>query len=108
MARRSRSAAEPTTATDRFFLRASLPKARSTRENQAEPSRGRQNAAANAIAVRPPSISIKEGPCSGAEGRTISEYFPHLCLGYGKVRCSRSLRFRIVLQRHFSYCGIKT
>src|ERR1700704_233002 len=74
-ARRNRSAAKPTTATDRLFLRASLPKARSTRENQAEPSRGQQNATAIAIAVRQPSIRSSEGPCSGTEDRTISELF---------------------------------
>src|SRR5258708_358314 len=85
MARRSRSAAKPTTATDRFFLRASLPKARSTRENQAEPIRGQQNATANAIAVRQPSISNNEGPRSGTEDKTISELFASSVSSYNQV-----------------------
>src|ERR1700719_950218 len=80
MASRSRNAVEPTKATDRLFLRASLPKARSTRENQAEPSRGQQKATANAIAVRQPSIRSNEGPRSGTEDKTISELFASFAL----------------------------
>src|SRR5258708_4552360 len=80
MASRSRNAAKPTTATDRLFLRASLQKVRSTWENQAEPSRGQQNATANAIAVRQPSISSSEGPCFGTEDKTIPELFASLAL----------------------------
>src|ERR1700731_587218 len=76
IARRNISAARPTTATERLFRRASLPKVRSTREKVLEPSRGQQNATANAIAVRPPSISNSEGPaCSGEGDRIITELF---------------------------------
>src|SRR5436190_6741300 len=64
IARRTRSAVSPTIATDRLFLRARRAKARSMRENQGEPRRGQQNATAMAIAVREPSISISEVPCS--------------------------------------------
>ena len=94
----------PTTKTDSLFLRANLPKARSMRENEEDPSPGKQNATANAIAVRPPSISINEVPCSGVEDRTISELFASLVFSAtARFGGSRSLRdLRIVLQRHFS------
>src|ERR1700730_18777582 len=85
MESRSRNAAKPTIPTDSLFLRASSRKVRSTRENQAEPIRGQQNATANAIAVRQPSISSNEGPCSGTEDKTISELFASVFSTYDQV-----------------------
>src|SRR5260370_11150034 len=107
MTRRNRSAVNPTTATDRFFLRASLVKARSTRENPAEPIRGQQNATANEIAVRQPSISNNEGPCSGTEDTTISELFASCVWSYDQGGDSRSVvgNLRVVRGGRFSSGG---
>ena len=78
------------------------------RQNQGEPSRGQQNATANAIAVRPPSISISEVPCSGAEDKTISELFASLRfeLRPGLVIHDRCGDLRVVLLRllFFRWC----
>src|SRR5271165_5102573 len=71
MASRSRSAVAPTAATAKPCLRASLPKSSSIREKYLEPRLGQENATATAIAVRPPSINIKDVPRSGAGVRII-------------------------------------
>src|ERR1035438_705505 len=60
IARRSRRAVKPTTATAKPRLRANCPKALSTREKNPEPSLGQPNATAAAINVRPPSIIIRD------------------------------------------------
>src|SRR5260370_40179357 len=105
---RNRSAAQPTTATDKLVRRPGLPKARSTRENQAEPSRGQQKATANAITVRQPAISSSEGPCSGTEDKTISELFASCVSSYDSFRGLRSVRsLRVVRKSHFSSSGIE-
>src|SRR5882757_4803452 len=79
IARRNMSAVRPTTTTERPFRRASLPKVRSAREKLVAPSRGQQNASANAIAVRQPSIIINGGRlCSGEGDRIITELFASL------------------------------
>src|SRR5271165_1363867 len=71
MASRSRSAVAPTVAAASPCLRPSLPKSCSISEKYLDPMLGQQNATATAIAVRPPSINIKDVPRSGAGVRII-------------------------------------
>src|ERR1700761_7664776 len=84
-ASRSPSAAAPVNATASPRLRASRAKTSSTRARNGAPSRGQQNETATAISVRPPSISIREGPESATAATFIGGDFslgclhPHAC-----------------------------
>jgi hypothetical protein len=73
MARRRRNAAAPIRATDSRLLRARRAKLHSMAENQVEPMQGRANAVPTTITVRPPSISINEGPISLPNARIMTE-----------------------------------